>query len=115
METRLAQVHAPLAYYWLHQDGIHEDIENEEKLVADLKPTAGPCKPREKLAEVNATDDPRDRPGVGVDLPMNRGQEPTARPRQPSAKPAVIHQIRLIFDGTPTPVAQKGVLIVEKL
>jgi hypothetical protein len=27
----------------------------------------------------------------------------------------VIDQIRLIFDGTPTPVAQKGVLIVEKL
>ena len=27
----------------------------------------------------------------------------------------VIDQIRLIFDGTPTPIAKKGVLIVEKL
>jgi hypothetical protein len=115
METRLAQVPAALAYYWLHEDRIHEDIENEEKSVADLRPTAGPSKVRERLAELNATGDPRDRPGVGVDLPMNRGQEPTAMPRQPSAKPAVIDHIRLIFDGTPTPVAQKGVLIVEKV
>ncbi len=84
-------------------------------MVADLRPTAGPSKVREGLAELNATDDPRDRPGVGFDLPMDRSQDPTARPRQPSAEPAVIGHIPLIVDGTPTPVAQKGVLIVDKL
>ena len=32
-----AQVHAALAYYWTHPDEINQDIENEEKLVAELK------------------------------------------------------------------------------
>jgi len=32
----MAQVHAALAYYWSHQDEIHQDIANEEKLVAEL-------------------------------------------------------------------------------
>ncbi len=54
----MAQVHAALAYYWSHQSEIHQDIENEEKLVADLKATAGPSNLRERLAELNATDYP---------------------------------------------------------
>jgi uncharacterized protein (DUF433 family) len=54
----MAQVHAALAYYWTHQDEIHQDIENEEKLVAELQATAGPSKLRQRLAELNATDDP---------------------------------------------------------
>jgi uncharacterized protein (DUF433 family) len=54
----MAQVHAALAYYWSHQDEIHQDIENEEKLVAELKAKAGPSKIQERLAERNATDDP---------------------------------------------------------
>src|SRR3974390_3481423 len=33
----MAQVHAALAYYWSHRDEIHQDLENEEKLVAELK------------------------------------------------------------------------------
>src|SRR6266571_7785221 len=40
----MAQVHAALAYYWSHQDEIHRDIENEEKLVAELKAKAAPSK-----------------------------------------------------------------------
>jgi hypothetical protein len=37
-----------------------------------------------------------------------------ARPRSLLGLTWVINQIRLIFDGTPTPVAQRGVLVVEK-
>jgi uncharacterized protein (DUF433 family) len=54
----MAQVHAALAYYWSHQDEIHQDIENEEKLVAELKAKAGPSKIQERLAQQDATDDP---------------------------------------------------------
>lgn len=54
----MAQVHAALAYYWSHSDEIQQDIENEEKLVAELKEKAGPSKMQERLAELNATDDP---------------------------------------------------------
>jgi uncharacterized protein (DUF433 family) len=53
----MAQVHAALAYYWSHQDEIHRDIEDEEKLVAELKAKAGPSPLRERLAEQNAADD----------------------------------------------------------
>jgi uncharacterized protein (DUF433 family) len=53
-----AQVHAALAYYWSHQDEIHQDIESEEKLVAELKAKAGPSKIPERLAEQDAADDP---------------------------------------------------------
>lgn len=53
----MAQVHAALAYYWSHPDEIHQDIENEEKLVAELKAQAGPSKIQQTLAERNATDD----------------------------------------------------------
>src|SRR4051812_1502556 len=53
-----AQVHAALAYYWSHRDEIHQDSENEEKLVAELKGKAGPSKLQERLAEQDATDDP---------------------------------------------------------
>src|SRR5262245_12664062 len=54
----LAQVYAALAYYWSHQEEIQKDIEDEEKLVAELKAKAGPSKLQERLAELNATDDP---------------------------------------------------------
>src|ERR1700745_2526340 len=54
----MAQVHAALAYYWSHQDEIQKDIEEEEKLVAELKAKAGPSKIQERLAELNAQDDP---------------------------------------------------------
>ena len=54
----MAQVHAALAYYWSHPDEIHQDIEAEEKLVAELKAKAGPSRIQERLAELNATDDP---------------------------------------------------------
>ncbi|MEX2559874.1 MAG: DUF433 domain-containing protein [Pirellulales bacterium] len=54
----MAQVHAALAYYWSHQDEIHQDIESEEKLVAELKAKAGPSKIQERLAEQDAADDP---------------------------------------------------------
>jgi hypothetical protein len=37
-----------------------------------------------------------------------------ARPRSLLGLTGVINQIRLIFDGTPTSVAQRGVLVVEK-
>src|SRR5438093_9302842 len=40
----MAQVHAALAYYWSHVDEIRQDIENEEKLVAELKAKAGPSR-----------------------------------------------------------------------
>ena len=33
----MAKVYAALAYYWSHQDEIHQDMANEEKLVAELK------------------------------------------------------------------------------
>ena len=54
----MAQVYAALAYYWSHQAEIQQDIENEERLVADLEAASGPSKLRERLAELNATDDP---------------------------------------------------------
>src|SRR4051794_17512634 len=54
----MAQVHAALAYYWSHQDEIHQDIANEEKLVAELRAKAGPSKLQERLAEQDATDHP---------------------------------------------------------
>jgi uncharacterized protein (DUF433 family) len=54
----MAQVHAALAYYWSHGDEIHQDIDNEEKLVAELKAKAGPSKIQERLAEQDAADDP---------------------------------------------------------
>jgi uncharacterized protein (DUF433 family) len=54
----MAQVHAALAYYWSHQDEIHQDIANEEKLVAELKAKAGPSRLQERLAEQDGKDDP---------------------------------------------------------
>jgi uncharacterized protein (DUF433 family) len=53
----MAQVHAALAYYWSHQGEIHQDIENEEKLVAELRAKAEPSKLQERLAEQDAADD----------------------------------------------------------
>jgi uncharacterized protein (DUF433 family) len=54
----MAQVHAALAYYWSHQDEIHQDIENEKQLVAELKAKAGPSRIQERLAGQDAKDDP---------------------------------------------------------
>ena len=53
----MAQVHAALAYYWSHQAEIHQDIENEDKLAAELKAKAGPSKIDERLAERHDQDD----------------------------------------------------------
>ena len=52
-----AQVHAALAYYWSHRDEIHQDIENEEKLVAELKAKSGPSKLQERLTDEIGKDD----------------------------------------------------------
>ena len=52
-----AQVHAALAYYWSHRDEIHQDIENEEKLVAELKAKSGPSKLQESLTDEIGKDD----------------------------------------------------------
>lgn len=56
-QLTMAQVHAALAYYWSHQDEIHQDIANEEKLAAELKAKSGPSKLQERLAENDAQDD----------------------------------------------------------
>jgi uncharacterized protein (DUF433 family) len=57
-QVTMAEVHAALAYYWSHQEEIHQDIENEEKLVAALKVKAGPSKLSERVADQDATDHP---------------------------------------------------------
>lgn len=54
----MAQVHAALAYYWSHREEIHQDIEKEEKLVAELKAKAGPSKIHESLAKLDAANHP---------------------------------------------------------
>lgn len=54
----MAQIHAALAYYWSHRGEIHQDIEDEQKLIADLISKQTPSKIQEALAELNATDDP---------------------------------------------------------
>jgi uncharacterized protein (DUF433 family) len=54
----MAQVHAALAYYWSHQDEILFDIEEGERLVAEMKAKAGPSKVRQLSAEFHAQDDP---------------------------------------------------------
>jgi uncharacterized protein (DUF433 family) len=43
-------VHAALTYYWSHADIIHRAIEDEERLVADLKSEHGPSLVSQKLA-----------------------------------------------------------------
>lgn len=57
-QLSMAAVHAALAYYWSHQEEIHRDIAEEERLVADLKAAAGPSKLQEKLAGSHGTDHP---------------------------------------------------------
>jgi uncharacterized protein (DUF433 family) len=54
----MAQVHAALAYYWSHQDEIHQDIEQEEKLVDELKRSAGPSKIQARGGAEHDADDP---------------------------------------------------------
>lgn len=54
----MAQVHAALAYYWSHRDEIHGDIEHEEKLIAELRSKSGPSKIQQRLADIDAADDP---------------------------------------------------------
>lgn len=53
-----AQIHAALAYYWSHPDEIQGDIDDEAKLVAELKAQAGPSKLQERLAEQDGSDNP---------------------------------------------------------
>jgi uncharacterized protein (DUF433 family) len=53
-----AQVHAALAYYWSHQAEIQHDIEEDERLVAEMKAKAGPSKLTERVADLHAEDDP---------------------------------------------------------
>jgi uncharacterized protein (DUF433 family) len=53
-----AQVYAALAYYWSHPDEIAAEIDDEDRLVADLKVGAGPSKLQARLAELDAQDDP---------------------------------------------------------
>jgi hypothetical protein len=50
-----AQVNAALAYYWSHPDEIRADVEDEGRLVADLKAAAGPSKLQAKIAELERT------------------------------------------------------------
>jgi uncharacterized protein (DUF433 family) len=57
-QLTMAQVHAALAYYWSNQEEIHQDIENEEKLIAALKAKAAPSKIPERVADQDATDNP---------------------------------------------------------
>lgn len=54
----MAQVHAALAYYWSHCEEIHQDVANEEKLVAELKASMGPSKLQERLADLDGADHP---------------------------------------------------------
>jgi hypothetical protein len=54
----MAQVHAALTYYWSHRAEIHQDIENEKRLVSELKSNSPPSKLQERLAQPNAGDDP---------------------------------------------------------
>jgi uncharacterized protein (DUF433 family) len=53
-----AQVYAALAYYWSHPDEIDAEIEDEDRLVAELKAKAGPSKLQAQLADRDAQDDP---------------------------------------------------------
>ena len=49
-----AQVYAALAYFWSHP----AEIDDEDRLVADLKTKAGPPKLQARPADRNAQDDP---------------------------------------------------------
>lgn len=52
------QVHAALAYYWLHEQEIQEDIEEGNRQVAELREKSGRSKIHEKLSELHAQDNP---------------------------------------------------------
>lgn len=54
-------VHAALAYYWSHPDQIHQALDAEDRLVADLEAKTGPSLVSQKLAAEgrrNGPDDP---------------------------------------------------------
>lgn len=53
-----AQVHAALAYYWSHQAEIEQDMEHEEKFVAELMARSGPSKFQRILDQQDAAHDP---------------------------------------------------------
>jgi uncharacterized protein (DUF433 family) len=57
-QLTMGQVHAALAYYWCNQEEIHQDIESEEKLVAELKAKSAPSKVPENLVDQDAADNP---------------------------------------------------------
>lgn len=52
----MAQVHAALAYYWSHPQEIQQEIEDEEKFVAELQAKAGPSKIAELLKQSSGPD-----------------------------------------------------------
>jgi uncharacterized protein (DUF433 family) len=54
----LAQVYAALAYYWSHTDEIAAEIDEEDRLVEDLKTKSGPSKLQARLADFNVQNDP---------------------------------------------------------
>jgi uncharacterized protein (DUF433 family) len=54
----LPEVYAALAYYHAHRAEIDADIEEDARLVAELKAKSGPSKIQQRLAELHAKDDP---------------------------------------------------------
>jgi hypothetical protein len=54
----LPAVFAALAYYHSHRAEIEADIEDDARLVAEMKARAGPSKLQEKLAALPTRDDP---------------------------------------------------------
>ncbi len=57
--TRSA-VHAALAYYWSHPDEIHRAMEEEDRLVSEMKAGNGPSLVSQKLAARGQTNGPDD-------------------------------------------------------
>jgi uncharacterized protein (DUF433 family) len=53
----MAQVHAALAYYWSHESEIKNEIEEEDKFVAELQAKAAPSKLAERLKHSSGPDD----------------------------------------------------------
>jgi uncharacterized protein (DUF433 family) len=53
-----AQVQAALTYYRSHPDEIQWDLASEEERVAELMAKSGPSRIAERLADLNAADDP---------------------------------------------------------
>ena len=54
----LSAVYAALAYYHSHPKDIDDDIEADDRFVAELKAKSAPSKLQDKLKESHAEDDP---------------------------------------------------------